>query len=67
MVLAGEGGSGIGADPGSEGLGDIGSSDLGGVTPLGIGKTGGGTTEVSSITSCSGAVEVDLASPAGSR
>ena len=35
MVAAGEGDSGIGVDPGSEGPGDVGSSDLGGVTPLG--------------------------------
>ena len=67
MVAVGKGDSGIGVDPGSEGLGEVGSSDLGGVTPLGTGKTGGGTTEVSGITSCSGGFDVGLASPAGSR
>ena len=67
MEAAGEGGSGIGAAPWCEGLGDVGSNNLKGVTPLGIGRTGGGTTKVSSIMSFSGTVEVDLASPAGSR
>ena len=67
MVAADEGDSGIGVGPGCDGLGDVGSSDLGGVTPLGTGMTGGGTTEVSGITSCSEGFEVDLASPAGSR
>ena len=67
VVVAGEGDSGIGVGPGSEGLGDVSSSDLGGVTPLGTGKTSGGTIEVSSITSCWGGFEVDLASPASSR
>ena len=67
MVAAGEGDPGIGVGPGSEGLGEVGSSDLGGVTPLGTGKTGGGTTDVSGITSCSGVFDVDLTSPAGGR
>ena len=67
MVPADEGDSGIGVGPGSEGLGEVGSSNLAGVTPLGTGKTGGGTTEVCGITSCSGGFDVGLASPAGSR
>ena len=67
LVAAGEGDSGIGVGPGSKGLGEVGTSDLGGVTPLGTGKTGSGTTEVSGITSCSGGFDVGLASPAGSR
>ena len=37
------------------------------MTPLGTGKIGGGTTEVSGITSCSGGFDVDLASPAVTR
>ena len=67
MVAADKGDSGIGVGPGSDGPGEVGSSDLEGVTPLGTGKTGGGTTEVSGITFCSGRFEVNWASPAGSR
>ena len=44
----------------------VGSRDLGGMTLLGTGKTGGGTTEVSGLTCYSGGFDVDLASPAGS-
>ena len=69
MVAADEGDSGIGVGPGSDayGPGEVGSSDLEGVTPLRTGKTGGDTTEVSGITFCSGRFEVNWASPAGSR
>ena len=67
MIAADEGDSGVGVGPGSDGPGDVGSSDLEGVTPLGTGKTHGGTTEVSGITFCSGVFEVNSASPAGSR
>ena len=67
MVAADEGDSGIGVGPGSDGPGKVGSSDLEGVTPLGTGKRGGGTTEVSGITFCAGRFEVNWASPAGSR
>ena len=67
MVAADEGGSGIGVGPGSDGPGEVGSSDLEGVTPLGTGKTGGSTTELSGITFCSGRFEVNWASPVGSR
>ena len=67
MIAADEGDSGIGVGPGSDGPGDVGSSDLEGVTPLGTGKTGDGTTEVSSITFCLRVFEVNSASPAGSR
>ena len=67
MIAADEGDSGIGVGPGSDGPGDVGSSDLERVTSLGTGKTGGGTTEVSGITFCSGVFEVNSASPAGSR
>ena len=54
VIAAGEGDSGIGVGPGSDGPGDVGSSNLEGMTPLGSGKTGGGTIEVSGITFCSG-------------
>ena len=67
MVAADEGDSGIGVGPGSDGPGEVGSSDLEGVTPLRTGKTGGGTTEVSGITFCSGGFEVNSASPADSK
>ena len=67
MIAADEGDSGVGVGPGSDGPGDVGSSDLEGLTPLGTGKTDGGTTEVSGITFCSGVFEVNSASPAGSR
>ena len=67
MIAADEGDSGIGVGPGSDGPGDVGSTDLEGVTPLGTGKTGGDTTEVSGITFCSGVFEVNSASPAGRR
>ena len=67
VVASGEWDSGIGVDPGSEGFGEVGSNDLGGVIPRGTGKIGGGTTEVSGITSCSGGFDVGLASPAGGR
>ena len=67
MIAADEGDLGIGVGPGSDGPEEVGSSDLEGVTPLGTGKTGGGTTEVSGITFCSGVFEVSSASPAGSR
>ena len=63
MIAADEGDSGIGVGPGSDGPGDVGSSDLEGVTSLGTGKTG----EVSGISFCSGVFEVNSASPAGSR
>ena len=66
MVAADESESGIGVGPGFDGPGEVGSSDLEGVTPLGTGKTGGGTTEVSDITFCSRGFEVNSASPAGS-
>jgi len=62
VVAAYEGDSGIGVGPG-----EVGSSDLEGVTPPGTGKIGGGTTEVSGITFCSGGFEANSASPAGSR
>ena len=65
MVAADEGDSAIGVGPGFNGLGDVGSTNLGGVSPLGTGKTS--TSEVSSITSCSEGFEVDLGSPAGGR
>ena len=67
MIAADGGASGIGVGPGSDGPGEVGSSDLEGVTPLGTGKTGGGTTEVSGITFCSGVFEMNSASSAGSR
>ena len=67
MIAADVGASGIGVGPGSDGVGEVGSSDLEGVTPLATGKTGGGTTDVSGITFCSGVLEVNSASPAGSR
>ena len=49
VVTAGEGGSKIGAESGYEDLGGVGSGDLEGVTPRGMGKTGGGVTSVSGI------------------
>ena len=67
MIAADVDASGIGVGPGSDGPGEVGSSDLEGVTPLGTGRTGGGTTEISGITFCSGVSEVNSTSPAGSR
>ena len=66
MVAADEGDSGIAVGPGSDGPGEVRSSDLEGVTPLRTDKTGGGATVVSGITFCSGGFEVNSASPAGS-